>query len=1517
MKKNLLSLLSSTEDHHEVLADLFKQAILEQDFASAHEIIQHIPLNILQEEKLYLIHDKPILSLIFDTIKNDSDNDKLNQSHKMAIIFHLSKVSCQFFNIRLQTHKNKINAINTYLEQVINRALSNHQQSISEPEPFLSFINFLIQDVKSRDSCKSMRALTDSELINILTNIAIQACVQNRRLIFKKISCALNTHLTLPQNNVDELHNIIYLYILYEKHNLIDLKYQKKFIKLLIKVDYAQAQRKHTFLHEFHHLIKIWGESYYPTKKSSQINTEQLFITDKTFRLYWLCYEIQRRHEIECDFILKTDEDTAVWLINSLRCDSASLKQDDKEWFAHLLNRNGFPKISQDISIAPVQSIPCEITESQKNLILMLLTYRRTSIALNNQGKTLPKKLDLTAIKKLNYRQLIADLKYMNLLPDHLREPFLKHKGYYTLLNTTEPQILTAEEKLIYQTLMNCNWKITHWVRSCCDLEKIKQDQMIYSVLARKTKNVTIRHQMTPCQIPYLPGYVFCTIGPEKTPIPYYLRYSPAFEIDVNNLLKVNPRFFKKTQLSLHWFTFFKDETLTPTQYGNSILLIYHKNNCRYSKYMGNDHPPYIEKQSLNQGIYSGTNILHILTLLFILKLRYIGGNYYNDVINNPTNIQLLSNSYCEILNPSIIELQCLFAIPLDSSYTRIISAEKKIYANEEKIRTALQDIQLLKTYTNQELSINQDVIVNINGYYYIGNILARAIAENKSEAIIDFILKHSIIDINFNGTHVNTLLLAVNASKNYKLLEKILTNKFPLLLSPNTSRIINADLTSLLKLVIDCSIISLSFLLPLTTEDNLTRLLASVVSIWQYHTENLPKIIETATLLLKNGADSYPALQQPILYDCIPLANLLLKTESSKSLSPSEINEIITHHLSKDNITAVDFVLQNLTNLKSLTSEPQLFLLIILGISERTSSLKIVLKKICLDKIDAIDTANHQDLIPFLVEIVKKNTPQEYILHIPNDINMGLREHSYIYKNINANSLKRFLNLFSQYNEHDLFTACNQQGWLYILNVILQEKTSCPIAYLLEEVLTSTRDNKWISLGELLINMPNYLLPSYCFSEMDLCKMVALLIDFPETIPHLILVYIQHRDKLSMDILLNLLEPMLEINFNDKTFSYQKNILDNLDIAGFFNKIITENDKNSLMLVAKCLLILMHDDCLLFQATTSIAHYIKDNYKIFNKIEEHLDIPSYIVAKLKILFHHIDPEIFPPPILSTSNKTWATLNNLLKPSERNKLWYDYYTQFDTGEDLPQRCIGVGVAMITCIINNKSYIYLGNKKSTILQSPLLLAPGGYIHIDEDVFLGTIREVKEETGFSLDTLINPNIYPDSIDNYLLEELGRLDLAYSNNNMTHQGRIIIRQLYEYDNQDNFNRLEIMTNYNISFYWLDFNMDMSQHFSSHDDFSNGQWVPMSEIIFHPKKKKYYYNETEIAISNALLIQKMLNKPIPYDAIKEAIYEERHIRHTQYKNLFSLTINQAKIADTSTNHLNTPQLEHKLKMT
>ncbi|OGT38321.1 MAG: hypothetical protein A3F11_06490 [Gammaproteobacteria bacterium RIFCSPHIGHO2_12_FULL_37_14] len=1499
------------------LKNLLKLAIAHQDFAFILTIMRRPDTQ--QNDALYQEDIESLVSLFFSHINNKSTPRDLTD-HQVSILQLLAKIPSWIRKVL--TSPNYIN-----IQSILGNTSSHYSLQPPEKLSLISldaFTHLAVNYIRNNKFNLLLFPLADNELSTIIVYLIFEGylkTVMEQKVILEH---ALMHRSTPSKEKFYEWHRKAWA-MTFQEIPVYRPDQLKHLVDLIASLDITNLHEQFHILH-LEKVIKLWKSNYLPTQQqATYLCNQQLIIKDDTFWLNFLAHVIKLRHEHLCNYILTLDfiqskivsEHSVQWLEDFLQGTSTSyqnlflLGNNDREWFElylffHCTKRHELTYISsltnritiidQYFTTNGKKKLTNQLSESKKKLFLTALNYKLCQTTIKKHDHSALSNLPFRELSVLNYKLLIDELQHMALLPENLRKPFIEKKGYYTLMNVTKPQILTPQEKLAYRTLMNCDWEIRHGLDSPTDLEKIQACGMIYAPLARKAKKIPVNHQRTPPDDKDLSAQIFGTIAPKKASAPGFLRKGAAISFNVKALLAVYPDFFDHAHISFHWRAFADNQLFNPTNYADSWSFISHEDNYRYTKYIIDNDTQYVEKKSFAQGFYSGRRLLHILSLLFILTARYVGGKFYQNIIDHPDDSELLSNSFSELLHPGIIEFKYFLAIPLDNRYTKIIPPPTKIHATETRIQTALQDIHSLKRAIDVGFDLNQDVEIKFNGYRYIGTLLARAIAEKQSEAMINLILQHSTAECLLDTFHVNTLYLMLLAYPNIKLNEKILTHRFPITTLPHCGRLLlpRFELLNLIPNIF--SMPNLVHVLQFATEPLLTKMLEKAIGRY------IPGDIEFVKFLLKNGAD--PSAKYIFITaidkDSIELVNLFFKYQPNLISQVMKQPLFITELASINVMVMFDLLLEHMSQ-ELLATYPLLELPILLSIENKTSFLKKILKKLYQEHSCLIDLATDEELMLLTI----KNLPQleNDWEKIAIDINDYLIRNQNIDENqFNPEGLKRLLALLPNH-KNLLWTLCEQNDLFHLLT-FLPESNIRPIHRLINDRLNASANDKWSSLGNLLSAMSDYE-PMPLLGEMDDLYHAALLLSasgFHEAIPILIEPFHEEFSltNCNANIIMTFCELMLKTTLNNTAVVFQEaffvelEVLESLvEISKHTQHLPEAKAHRFFLLIANYFLMIIEDTPTLNEATQYFSTYIKQNQALFNQLEKHLHIPAFTINKLKILFHEIDATIFPLPVLSTANTVWKamTTHTLTKTDmEKNKFWYDFYTT--PGVDDRQRKQKVGVGMITCFIKQKKCIYLGRKKSSI-HFPLI-APGGFINENEKVFMGLLRELREETQLNMQGWTNKNNEILKLDISLLEALDRLDLDYHQNGINHA--LIIRQLYHYQYLDNFNSTKVATNYSIYFYWLDFDADLSGQLHPHDDFSDGRWVPLNEIYL--KDEKYYYNNEQIATSNALLIQRMQGYPIPIDTIRETIYLERSQWHQQRATLglFDSHANQSR---------------------
>lgn len=1493
------------------LCELFQLAMSNNDFSFSHEIIQQISHQNIHEKINYFYDNNSFIKFLED------QSNVIPDPHQTATLlylytgFHLKKFDIPY-------EYKTLHFFNKLYNKTI-ELLNTEKETSATSKPFHLFFDPIIQELRQSKLNSLLTAVSDLELKEAMINICMEKYIRSRTNLELELIKKFKFTDTLNNKSMDQLRNIIrrildsYSFVFMYDQNLIEVLHQ-----FLTKIS-PYLKTPLSIFKKFKHCLDIIDQNYRNKVVQKQpLPVKQLFLLDENFYLYRVRYAVIHRLSMECDLILQYKLtwgpahviDSPQTLIDSLKKffygdGLNSLKDDDLEWFTIYLKQFCLKTTEPQFWIDPPNQshskpmvfLPCDrytilaaqLTPSQKNIFLRGIINHSTKKTLFFHDQSLLTSATLNSIHHDNYHRLIHELRYMEPLPKALRYDFLKKKGYFTLLSRTEPEILTAKEKPIYQALIESRWIFSHHIYSSIAVKKIDYYKKIYSLFGMYLNKVYPNSRAVPANHKNLEKYVFLTVGPAgKAPTPPFLRDTATMEIDIKDLLKAYPDFLKYTQLSFHWAAFEKNQAFNPTNYADSTVFIYHANNRRYSNYFLNNKKRFTDVSTFSQGFYNGERLFHLLSLLFILQLRYIGGDYCQYILDHPSDLELLGNTFCEIFHSGVLELQCLLEIPINSSYARLIPstpAQDQIIVDHQA-GVALQDIQSLQSYLQNKPDLNQDIILRIANRLHPGNLLAKAIVEDKSKKIIELILNQSTIDL--DPYHMITLNLALANKPDIAAL--VLNHKFSILSLPACSHYFQAQTIIIHQLAINFSILQLPHLLSFVAPSLLTNALQTVVNHWKIKKTPVTKeMIHISRLFLENGALPLPALKI-VLYgkNYSALIDLLAQKHAEIGYI-SDLEQELKNLTFPDDAIILNIVIKHF-NYK-LTCDPHLYrLLIFYLLSSKMEFLSILLTKMHHLEFSFFKSNDSlSQLIHNITQVTKEIKPYDIYLFLDHFL-----EDNYCVTTVcNADALALLIQFINNdKSQKDLLQTCVTQHWFKLLTFLLERNNLNSILYLIENGLESPPEERFKTLccriHQISSSIPH---PK---NIQNIYEGALKLYDFPELIVCLLTNFSNLNTYYPEEIVLELYELMLNHGLNTATHrSWLNTFFINENIEDVCSLLITAKN-NSFLNIAKLLLILESVyliSCI--QETHTLANYIKSNSALFSSIDKLFNIPVFTLEKLKILFYGIDPNKFPLPPLSKANSTWAFLNKLLpQPQKMSKPWEKYYHQnkFEI-EELNYKEIGVGI--MTCLINNEKYVYLGYKKvQDRKNNPFyLMAPGGFINSNEEELLGTLREIREETSFNLASFTNFKQESVKENLELLGISNRLDLHYLDKTTASQpvhGQVSIRLLYEYDTIDDFNRFGTPTRNHIYFYWLDFDVDISQHFRAQDDFENGKWIPVKGIQFDEEKEKFYYDHCAVAMSNALLIQWLQGIPIPDDAVEEAIYNERYQHHKQKRSMF-----------------------------
>lgn len=1462
---------------------LLQVAIEHQDFPFAHSLIKTIDYKTLQSFKINDTNFDNILFCLLD--KQHDANFRILSSHQAALViyFLLNHDSTNTTNSTLISIKKQLDF---FFDNIIQTCLDRKFHSEIN-EPFLTYLKLTVQTARTEEK-ELMSALSNEELSIFFSDKTTiryysQAKQFAQKIIYKNMPASLTQlynkyvfQLTLMNPNI--IYNFQKQNIIIDKIAKIDFSLisNDQSPKLMIKeifseqsANYPVDQMKQAILNDVAFYINQVGYCAH-TKRD-----DLAFLT-----IYNLATFLHHTHSPDLLINLIYSEKNIYQLGES---EKKFVLTKVREFF---LKYPAIVAISQNQTKNPSEifaseqkttSIIDKLTENQKIIFLKAITRRKTY---NFFKKYATHTTSLKELSYKNYLRLIYQLRFMPALPNDLHQHWMTLKSNSNQNPKSPPEILTPKEKIIYNNLLACPWKISHRVSNANHLEKIENE--IYSVNARKFRGVPSYPNNIPSILPHLNGMVFATIGPLHAPTPLFLLHQPGYEIDVNGLLNAHPNFFNNAQISFHLLSFFENQQFNPGIYYDTACTIFHKDLYRHTKFMLGSpwNCSYQENLSISQGFYTGKRLLHILSLLFILKLRYIGGKLYDNVINHPDNLELIANIYGELIHPGILELQCLFALPIDPSYTTLIPpASNLLFSN----------VLNPKQYASE---------------------LYKQIALNQPD-VIDELLKINSIEMQF--CLKNVLFLANNT-----LLEKILINQFPIPNLDNCFKLITSTF-EIMKKITDRNLNNLlNILLKFTPSTLLTNLLIYGFESWEDPRKNLSQIIQTIRIFIQHGVViNYDLYKKAVFTGIYEIYSEFNKIRPDFFLTENDFYSGLEKGL-KNRLDIFLAVLQNSKKPTPHFMPVTLYsFLLYLALSNKIFMLKMLLHKMMPENND-LNWRPDTWLILYITKLINNNIHSEDLLID-------------ILKNVNTLFLKNDAGLIMEFNKYfkvffENYSFKNQLPWhefflkynlFFLYRQYLPNKLFYPLSYKFKKELNANPSTyEWNQAAKFFIDIMKDL-PVDIICAEELYAINILLTKFPEIIPQLTSQFScdNFHDLLDVNFYefypeenytleqrqlfeISYLSLFFENNNNVKSIKDQLEILNDIEISYFTaNNLLVDHPEMIFLIFTKWLFILLISPKNLKEHLVIAEDFIINHHEKFNNIEKYFDMPSFTIMKLKMIFHDLLPEKFSQPSSpSAADIIW--FKNYKKNIASTALdtdqqfWADFYCKSSNTND-PN--INIGVGLITCLFDNKKHVFLGRKRHHN-QSPLI-APGGFLNGVENSFVGTLREIQEETGFTIN-------YPTNIaDLHYLQRFGRVDLAfYTNNNIAHP--YTARHLFFYEHSDTFNHNMSNKLYNINFYWLDFNTDITHYLSSFDDFDQGRWVPIDEIIFNPQQEKFSYNNEEIATSNALLILKIKNIPIPDVAINEAIYQERHTKHLQSRSRFNFFNHKNNANDTLVDH-------------
>lgn len=1058
--------------------------------------------------------------------------------------------------------------------------------------------------------------------------------------------------------------------------------------------------------------------------------------------------------------------------------------------------------------------------------------------------------INLKTLTQSNFTRLLTEMKLSN--PE-------KNNAF----------VLTEQELEVYKTLMNSKWKLTHFVKNESDLCKILQEKEIRSIAYRKFLREVIANQNTPLNV-HSEAFVFLTLGPGKSPQPYFLKNSGGVEIDVDNLLKKDPHFFKNTYITPHLSALKTDQILNGQSYmGHKCLTFYH-NWQQVNEYHYQDNI-FTHTINIEDGIYSGKRLIHILSLLFMQRIRHIGGDFHNFVLKNATSIKLLTELYSKIMHPGILEVRHPLKVTLDDSYIRKIPYKKSLnFTNQSHVCN--DDIQSLKKTLAQGVNPNDSINLKLpHGTPVRGNLLTKAILEKKEDTIA-YLLDNVEIDLQ-KTEHIFTPLEAAELINDEKTIIKLWTigsgaqflsffRAFPVQPKAATFNTLLRD-----EKTLDIAISNMNKI-------HLSDFLCHILNLLKFHDLkefNTDFLLKIMNVLLSRGVEPFPNETNGITKKMAPLEyalctrnepaiELLLKFGKVPiKLLVETLVFSIANDFPKLIKTIIDDSIHTLRSDQGKTAATFLFCLLI---SKHADLFQLLFSQIynrgCTDlkdpalKILKDICHNSHDL----ENLIQDYYAEDWVLEDKKQLIYETIQNDCFLLSLFHNTQRYFVASFRGSQD----TEANQ---FIIFKNILYE----PFVY--KQILLS------IFFSDYLANSHQEFL--YFFNK---------LMEFPEL---QILLAKENPKFIDIKISYYLLSTSIKLESNaiitKNLISLLKNkptlITEHINLA---LQCFSYKDFKTFICFS---LFCMNDEKLFFKLTNDDLLT-----KNVNLIETHYDILMYAISSLPIVYQ-IRLRIFIYellPHLSQSITTSSFTPDVIYWAQRMKLTHFIKsTPFTAIEKTPWDTYKRGtpaslikketvVAFITCLINDQPHVFLGRKKSGTFDSNLL-APGGIVENTELTFYGLLRELKEETSFDLALALKSTYRTLDDLGFCVQECGYYVFEKENQSSLIPKKISL--LHHYKGYDNYNSTRQFQKFSTYFYGIEFDKDVSHLFKADDDFQHGIWVPTAQIHYNSQNDTYVYANQKILKSNAVLIKALVEqKKYPLFSLNEQIYLERYTK-------------------------------------
>jgi 8-oxo-dGTP pyrophosphatase MutT (NUDIX family) len=1054
-----------------------------------------------------------------------------------------------------------------------------------------------------------------------------------------------------------------------------------------------------------------------------------------------------------------------------------------------------------------------------------------------------------------NYQSLIDNLKRPTYLPKGTYDSLMIEKGFD---NTGEPNRLAPLEQKAYKTLFHSQWKLTHRIRSSEDLEKIQREGMIASPTLRATTEGPVGTS-SPAEF-NLAGFIFLTIGPEKSPIPGFLRYTSGIEFDLNQLIKKIPLFLQYMHVCSHWYAFKSQQNYVPINYAGTVVSVSHEDFLQTTEYYGStlNTRVYTHKK-MTDDFFGGKSLISFLCYLFIEKIRLIGGEFYQTVLANADNLEFLSTAFSLIMHPGLLEVRYPYAIPLDETYARIIPPQFKLYPPHE-IRQMIDNEEQLKAALEDGLDLDQRLLttltINDKTCYYVGNLLTTAILLQNT-SVIKFLLSYGTPTFLTEFSGVLNPLDAAIKMQDTETVMTLMRHGIPIRSLPNCYQLCSKS-TALEPFLEKQSYQVLYRMVDIGHLWILEKLLISFCRRLSDFSRD-SQLIDAIKLLLQRGIDPHAEFNDiDIATEVLELA---IDTETHELIPAfvewgadsqllfveAKSTSLVEYLLKIDNPSLISCVVEILISQERLLW-PDLFWLFLAGHEA------MVRKAIaCQFANDFTLPQSHSELVLKMITCLFETrsvgalslflTEGTNIQWIKQDLRREVYQTIFDLKHFSRQLSLLYFPYLTQYLLEGLFGKQSLTGYL---QTIFQSNLKLKVHFV-EYLFNQTGAYSNLEIGtaiEFLKETP------HAYSTLINMKTTCNIFNYIDLKFILLLLGLYKKNNTMLRKLYSLMptwsvHKIVESLFHD-TLSVELFIL-------WLAYFVDDDTTTRQLLLQRSVLSAFCEKHLSF-LIESLTHYYSGE----------------IAERCRMLLFHFCPS-FQLGMVSRSSLEWAKRLNLIHPFEgfgeqRLSVLSFFRKGWSSNRGEPYQPAVIG--FLTMMKEGEKYVYLGRK---IYQKErgLLIAPGGYARKNsEPLFASLVREIQEETGLRIDLPFSV----EKVDKKLLNK-GTIKLPNATDCPNTPDTITF--IHYYREFDPFNSRLQLRERSLFFFWLDFSHNLQALLSSGDDFTEGQWFPLSQIQNNPEG--FSVNDQRIAKSNGLLIQLINDQPVSKRLIDEAIFSEK----------------------------------------